>query len=185
MPTQSRHLTPLRCFSRLQWRYLLFAYLLLGIATQASCASQLPALKPTASPFPTFDLSELPPPLGGESTTTAIAPLEVQTYLTEVAAYANSSIIAAAPQFSVQQLDGIVAALEAISVPPEMILAHEKLLKGYLTMVEGRRIQVDNIGDGEQQAEARSLTDFGQLLLQEHIQIVNAYLVSLRATPVP
>ena len=66
-----------------------------------------------------------------------------------------------------------------------MILAHEKLLKGYLTMVEGRRIQVDNIGDGEQQAEARSLTDFGQLLLQEHIQIVNAYLVSLRATPVP
>lgn len=66
-----------------------------------------------------------------------------------------------------------------------MIPAHETLLKGYRSIAEGRRIQVGNVGDGQQQAEARSLLDFGQLLLQEHYQIVTAYLEALATTPVP
>jgi len=66
-----------------------------------------------------------------------------------------------------------------------MIPAHETLLKGYRTIAQGRHIAVENIGDGAQQAEARSQYDFGRLLLQEHIQIVTAYLAALRSTPVP
>lgn len=134
---------------------------------------------PTPSPFPTFDLNELPPPPDGARRS------EVRTYLGNVAAYTAPSVIAAAPDFSVERLDGIVATLEAITAPPDMIPAHDTLLKGYRSIAQGRRIQVENIGDGEQQAEARSLMDFGKLLLQEHRQIVSAYLASQRVTPVP
>ena len=184
MPTLSTYPVLLRRISKLRRRHLLTTCLLLCLTLLAGCANQPAAATPTPSPFPTFDLSELPPP-GGETPPEPIAPPDVQAYLAEVASYASPSIIAAAPEFSVERLDGIVATLEAVTVPPEMIPAHETLLKGYRTIVEGRRIHVENIGDGAQQAEARSLTDFGQLLLQEHVQIVNAYLAALGATPVP
>ena len=114
-----------------------------------------------------------------------VTPAEVRAYLAEVAGYTTPGIISAAPEFSPERLDGIVATLEGLTVPPDMIPAHETLLKGYRSIAQGRHIAVENVGDGAQQAEARSLYDFGQLLLQEHIQIVNAYLAALRTTPVP
>ncbi len=159
-------------------RYLLAPTLLLCLALLAGCASQTIPAAPTPSPFPTFDLNDLPPPVD-------VTPAEVRTYLAEVAGYTTPGIISAATEFSTERLDGIVATLEGLPVPSDMIPAHETLLKGYRTIAQGRHIAVDNVGDGAQQAEARSLTDFGQLLLQEHIQIVNAYLAALRTTPVP
>lgn len=150
--------------------------LLLCLSLLAGCAALPDAATP--SPFPTFDLRELPPPVG-------IEPPTVRAYLSEVAAYTDPAFIAVAPRFSVERLNNILATLETVTAPPEMLPAHETLLKGYRSIAEGRRIQVGNVGDGQQQAEARSLLDFGQLLLQEHNQIVVAYLEALATTPVP
>lgn len=148
--------------------------MLLG-ALLTACAT--PSLPATPSPFPTFDLSRLPPPGG--------APPEVRAYLAEAAPYSDPGVVALAPQFTVDRLDRIVATLEALSPPPAMASAHQALLKGYRSIAQGRRIAVENVGDNQLQAEARSLTDFGQALLQEHLQIVDTYLASLRATPIP
>ena len=166
-------------------RYLRTLGLLLCLALLAGCATQPPASTPAPSPFPTFDLSDLPTPLAAEESPLDLAPPAVTEYLAAVAPYTTSGIIAAAPDFSTERLDGIVTTLEGLTVPPDMIPAHETLLKGYRTIAQGRHIAVENIGDGAQQAEARSQYDFGRLLLQEHIQIVTAYLAALRSTPVP
>lgn len=114
-----------------------------------------------------------------------LIPLEVRVYLSEVRPYTTPEHIVYAPQMSAEDLNSIVETLETLEPPGELEPAHETLLKGYRAIAEGRRIRAENLADNVLQAEARSLADFGQVLLREHVQIVSAYVSSLQPTPVP
>jgi len=176
-------------------RYSLsIALLLAALLAAAGCAgtqAQLPAptqapptLAPLSAPTDTpvleglFEEALAPDEWG-------LVPIDVRAYLVAVEPYTSPLYILYTSQMSPEGLDATVATLEALDVPPEMQAAHETLLKGFRTVADGRHLAREHIGDNELQAEARSQTDFGQLLLREHVQIVSAYLASLRATPVP
>jgi hypothetical protein len=112
-------------------------------------------------------------------------PIEVRAYLVETERYATPLFIAYAPQMAVDHLESITAEVERLVPPEEMALAHTNLVKGYRHIAEGRRLQVENIGDNLLQAEAYSLTDYGQVLLREHVNMVSTYLETFESASQP
>ena len=110
-------------------------------------------------------------------------PIEVRSYLVETERYTTPLLIAYAPQMEVDYLESITAELERLTPPEEMVPAHTSLVKGYRHIAEGRRLRVERIGDNLLQAEAHSLTDYGLVLLREHVDMVSTYLKSFEDAP--
>lgn len=193
---KDRRLGIVRCFENskgslvvIRFAVLIGVWVLLLVVASA-CNGTSPAspdIVATTESLPSVPAPETISLAGREIPTSqwVTIPIEVRAYLVEIERYTTPLLIAYAPQMAVDYLQSIAAEVERMMPPEEMALAHANLVKGYRQIAEGRRLQVENIGDNLLQAEAHSLTDYGQMLLREHVDMVSIYLKSFEDAPQP
>ena len=139
-------------------RLFLVSLVLLALA---GCVFR-PTLTPTPSPTP-------PEPLNLSA--------EEQAYLIRMRRYASVEAIVKVHGLTSAEADVILLELEYITPPPDLQVAHSKVISGYQFIKEGKQV-LEKHPRGEEKAEGQFLVDWGIRYLFEFIDDVNLFLES-------
>jgi hypothetical protein len=114
----------------------------------------------------------------------AALPDAARTYLAQVYRFDSMDAVAAARDRSASDLRLVVDELQMIVAPPDLQQAHEELIAGYQFALQGREI-LESTTDNVERAEGMFLGDWGMMHLQQHIELVSAYINSIASASTP
>lgn len=106
--------------------------------------------------------------------------VEEQAYLLRMRRYASLEAIVKVQSLTSAEADVILLELEYITPPPDLQVAHSKVISGYQFIKEGKQV-LEKHPRGEEKAEGQFLVDWGIRYLFEFIDEVNLFLEAREA----